>query len=161
VFHKYARCRTNLMSSDAAFRWLKSFFESTLVDSFYIGILVNCCENVILCEPHCGSEPKMVPLRVFANSIVHNGRISMAELILCCGLMIRLRNGMSKEARGMFSTIHRILLSSLTIAQKCLRDTPMQNSVVAYSSGVFNVIELNLMERQLLDLLVFSSKPAI
>ena len=54
----------------------------------------------------------------------------------------------------MYCTRHRILLASLILSDKYLRDTPLRNKSWAVFGTYFSLAEVNLMERQLLYLLV-------
>ncbi|KAK9695271.1 PHO85 cyclin-1 [Basidiobolus ranarum] len=67
----------------------------------------------------------------------------------------RLRQKLPEFARGMQCTCHRIFLAALVIASKYLNDASPKNIYWARYTTIFSLTEVNLMERQLLELLKF------
>lgn len=53
-------------------------------------------------------------------------------------------------------THHRIFLATLIITTKYLHDTALKNKYWVAYAGMFTANEINLMEKQLLQLLVIS-----
>jgi G1/S-specific cyclin PLC1 len=66
----------------------------------------------------------------------------------------KLASKLPKNAEGLSTTLHRIFLACLIISSKFNNDSSPKNSHWAdFTDGLFTVDDINLMERQLLNLL--------
>lgn len=97
-------------------------------------------------------------LPYFIGSLVTGSRISSAVFYIAMLYIHRLRLKLPTTAIGMACTGHRIALASIIIAEKFVCDIPMKNIAWKQHASVFTLAEINLMERQLLELLVKSFK---
>ncbi|KAJ1920479.1 PHO85 cyclin-1 [Mycoemilia scoparia] len=101
------------------------------------------------------SQSSIPSLHSFITNLVVRSRVQAGTLICTLVYLLRLKQRLPKEARGMECTCHRIFLASLIITGKYLNDASPKNKYWAKYSTVFSIPEVNLMEKQLLFLLDF------
>ncbi|ORE06479.1 hypothetical protein BCV72DRAFT_123737 [Rhizopus microsporus var. microsporus] len=99
------------------------------------------------------SIDKVIPLRSFIESIVTKSHTDTGTLISSLSYARRLRKRLSRTSKGMECTHHRIFLATLIITTKYLHDTALKNKYWVAYAGMFTANEINLMEKQLLQLL--------
>ncbi|CEI90582.1 hypothetical protein RMCBS344292_04903 [Rhizopus microsporus] len=102
------------------------------------------------------SIDKVIPLRSFIESIVTKSHTDTGTLISSLSYARRLKKRLSRTSKGMECTHHRIFLATLIITTKYLHDTALKNKYWVAYAGMFTANEINLMEKQLLQLLVIS-----
>ncbi|EIN10200.1 hypothetical protein PUNSTDRAFT_125167 [Punctularia strigosozonata HHB-11173 SS5] len=94
-------------------------------------------------------------LEAFIISIIKHSRVSVPSLLTTLIYLDRLQTKLPKMAKGMPCTRHRVFLATLIVACKYCHDSSPKNKHWAKYAGLFDLAELNLMERQLLFLLDF------
>ncbi|CAO3700676.1 hypothetical protein CU097_009485 [Rhizopus azygosporus] len=99
------------------------------------------------------SIDKVIPLRSFIESIVTKSHTDTGTLISSLSYARRLKKRLSRTSKGMECTHHRIFLATLIITTKYLHDTALKNKYWVAYAGMFTANEINLMEKQLLQLL--------
>ena len=97
---------------------------------------------------------KIPYLSYFIGSLANGSRISSAVFYIAMIYIHRMRLKLPDTAMGMACTGHRIALAAIIIAEKVVCDIPMRNIAWNQHAPVFTLQEINLMERQLLELLV-------
>lgn len=95
-------------------------------------------------------------LDVFITRLVYRTGVKQATLWTTLIYLDRLKAKLPKEAQGMACTRHRVFLAILIVATKYLNDSPPKNIHWAQAASLFNVREVNLMEKQLLYLLDYN-----
>jgi PHO85 cyclin-1 len=116
-------------------------------------------------------QPDRLPaLEDFLAHIILHSNLQVATLLTTLIYLDRLRPKLPKTTRGVstihvshhqFSpkslgmpcTRHRVLLATIVVAAKYLNDASPKNKHWAFYGRLFDVVEVNLMERQLLHLL--------
>jgi hypothetical protein len=103
-------------------------------------------------DPHSVVLPS---LPFFLAQIAQDSQVGAAVLYVGIYYIHQLKSRLSPHAVGMFCTAHRIALASLILAEKYICDIALKNRSWATHAKYFSLREINLMERQLLQLLVF------
>jgi hypothetical protein len=128
------------------------------VSSAMINKMSKLLVSVIRMAPQTNNSLKIPYLSIFISDLVNGSHISSAVFYIAILYIQRLKTKLPKFAFGMACTCHRIALASIIIAEKVVCDIPMKNSAWKQHAQVFNLTEINLMERQLLELLVIREK---
>jgi G1/S-specific cyclin PLC1 len=130
-----------------------------------INHLVNATLKVVPCKkskvyPSPPSSPsnkrnKTLPsLMTFISRIVRYTNVYTGTLLCTQVYLERLASKLPKNAEGLPCTLHRIFLACLIISAKFNNDSSPKNKHWAkYTDGLFKVEDVNLMERQLLQLM--------
>ncbi|CAO3702997.1 unnamed protein product [Rhizopus stolonifer] len=102
------------------------------------------------------SSLSVPPLRVFIESIVTKSNTNTGTLVSSLSYARRLKKLLSHTSRGMECTRHRIFLATLIITTKYIHDTAFKNKHWMNYAEIFRSHEINLMEKQLLQLLDYN-----
>lgn len=119
------------------------------------------CEDSKLQSPsNSSSKDKALPsLMTFITKLVRYTNVYTGTLMATLVYLNKLKTKLPKNAHGLPCTRHRILLSCLILSSKFHNDSSPKNIHWAnYTDGLFNVKDINLMERQLLFLLNWDLK---
>ncbi|KZV61797.1 hypothetical protein PENSPDRAFT_592339, partial [Peniophora sp. CONT] len=100
------------------------------------------------------SEDSNLPkLHEFIASIVDASHVQIPVLLCTVLFLERLRTRLPDMAKGLPCTRHRVFLATLIVAAKYLNDSSPKNKHWAIYAQLFDINEINLMEKQLLFLL--------
>lgn len=119
------------------------------------------CEDSKLKSPsNSTSKDKELPsLMTFITKLVRYTNVYTGTLMATLVYLNKLKTKLPKNAHGLPCTRHRILLSCLILSSKFHNDSSPKNIHWAkYTDGLFNVKDINLMERQLIFLLNWDLK---
>jgi len=144
-----------------------------------ISYLATTASEVIRCEtpsktqdlpptppttPPAGSyfQAPLPTVEEFITSLVERSSVQVPTLMTSLVYLHRLKQRLPPVAKGMRCTVHRIFLAALILAAKSLNDSSPKNkhwarytTVKGYDGFAFSLTEVNLMEKQLLNLLQF------
>ncbi|CEQ41739.1 SPOSA6832_03483 [Sporobolomyces salmonicolor] len=95
------------------------------------------------------------PLPVFVESVVRKSKCHVPTLLCTLVFLERLKERLPQHARGCHTTRHRVFLAALIVTAKYLNDSSPQNKHWVRDAEHFSAAEVNLMERQFLDILNF------
>ena len=103
---------------------------------------------------------KQLPsLMTFLTKLVKYTNVYTGTLMATLIYLQKLKTRLPKNAHGLPCTRHRILLSCLILSSKFHNDSSPKNKHWAkYTDGLFNIKDINLMERQLIFLLNWDLK---
>lgn len=135
-----------------------------------IQLIVNVTLKVIKCKksktflpsppnsPNGKSKP-LPSLMTFISKLVRYTNVYSGTLLSTLVYLEKLSHKLPKNSQGLPCTLHRIFLACLIISSKFNNDSSPKNSHWAdYTDGLFTLEDINLMERQLLNLLNFDVK---
>ncbi|SCU86874.1 LADA_0E00760g1_1 [Lachancea dasiensis] len=147
---------------------VKVLFKSPVTDDM-IRFLTNTTLRVIPCDreqknayPSPPSSPRdtqphkrsLPSLMTFISRLVRYTNVYTSTLLTATCYLHKLQRILPRDAHGLPSTSHRIFLACLILSAKFHNDSSPQNRHWAeYTDGVFCLEDVNLMERQLLQLL--------
>ncbi|PGH19087.1 hypothetical protein AJ79_00121 [Helicocarpus griseus UAMH5409] len=110
-------------------------------------------------------SPPIPSLAEFICSIVNRSHVEVPTLMTSLVFLGRLRAKLPAMSKGMRCTAHRIFLASLILAAKNLNDSSPKNkhwsrytAVKGFPDFGFSLPEVNLMERQMLELLEWETR---
>lgn len=145
---------------------LKILFKSPVTDDM-IRYLTNTTLSVLPCareprqaypsppsSPGAASKRALPSLMTFITRLVRYTNVYTSTLLTATCYLEKLRRLLPRDAHGLPSTGHRIFLACLILSAKYHNDSSPQNKHwAAYTDGLFCLDDVNLMERQLLQLL--------
>ena len=105
-------------------------------------------------SPSKEQQFRMPSLRTFITRLVRYTNVYTPTLLATACYLNKLRRILPQGVRGASSTIHRLFLSCLVLSAKYHNDSsPLNKHWAQYTDGLFSTSDINLMERQLLQLL--------
>lgn len=97
---------------------------------------------------------RLPSLRTFITRLVRYTNVYTQTLLTTVCYLNKLQRILPKDAKGLPSTIHRLFLACLILSAKFHNDSsPLNKHWAKYTDGLFTLEDINLMERQLLNLL--------
>lgn len=143
------------MTSAQDLRALKVFVRSPVTQDMIHKLVVTTLQVIPCQDDKAKSGRRSMPsLMTFINRLVKHTNVYTGTLMATLVLLNRLKVKLPHNAQGLACTRHRIFLSCLILASKFHNDSSPKNvHWAAYTDGLFSLKDINLMERQLLQLL--------
>lgn len=105
-------------------------------------------------SPNSRNKDHLPSLMTFISRLVRYTNVYTPTLLATVCYLNKLRRILPRDATGLPSTIHRLFLACLILSSKFHNDSSPKNVHWArYTDGLFSLEDINLMERQLLQLL--------
>lgn len=105
-------------------------------------------------SPNSRNKDHLPSLMTFISRLVRYTNVYTPTLLATVCYLNKLKRILPKDATGLPSTIHRLFLACLILSSKYHNDSSPKNVHWArYTDGLFSLEDINLMERQLLQLL--------
>jgi PHO85 cyclin-1 len=120
-----------------------------------IDLMTSIASNVIQVHETANTSTSLPNLPTFIESIIRKSESKASVMFLATVYVDRLRSRLPTSARGLPCTRHRVFLAAVIVAYKYLNDVSIKNKNWARITPLFSLSEINLMERQFLDLLTF------
>ena len=103
---------------------------------------------------HSSKRNQLPSLMTFISRIVRYTNVYTGTLLCTQVYLERLSSKLPKNAEGLPCTLHRLFLACLIISAKFNNDSsPKNKHWTRYTDGLFKLEDVNLMERQLLQLM--------
>lgn len=97
---------------------------------------------------------KLPSLMTFISRLVRHTNVYTSTLLTTACYLNKLKCILPRDASGLPSTVHRIFLACLILSAKFHNDSsPLNKHWASYTDGLFTLEDINLMERQLIQLL--------
>ena len=123
------------------------------VSQTMVSFLADTTRSVVHTPAH-HTDSSLPTLEQFIDSLVEQTHVYTPTLLTAAVYLQRLRKVLPRDAQGVGSTAHRIFLACLILSAKNHNDSsPLNKHWTKYSDGLFTLQDVNLMERQLLQLL--------
>ncbi|KAK5959873.1 cyclin family protein PWA37_002943 [Arxiozyma heterogenica] len=99
-------------------------------------------------------QQRLPSLRTFITRLVRYTNVYTQTLLTTACYLNKLKRILPRDAKGLPSTVHRLFLACLILSAKFHNDSsPLNKHWAKYTDGLFSCDDINLMERQLLNLL--------
>lgn len=99
-------------------------------------------------------QQRLPSLRTFITRLVRYTNVYTQTLLTTACYLNKLKRILPRDAKGLPSTVHRLFLACLILSAKFHNDSsPLNKHWAKYTDGLFSCEDINLMERQLLNLL--------
>ncbi|KAI7905737.1 uncharacterized protein BX663DRAFT_500737 [Cokeromyces recurvatus] len=105
---------------------------------------------------HTNTTKAPMSLREYIEYVMERSHLDTGTLLTSLCYARRLKTKLFHTSKGMGCTHHRIFLATLIIASKYIHDSAIKNKYwIEYALNLFSGAEINLMEKQLLQLLEY------
>lgn len=148
---------TGVAETQSSLALLRQLYSQPPTEKMVL-LATEVAEKSIDCSPHqpTAFQVQLPALASFVRHLAKRAKLNAATFLTAVVYLHRLSSKLPTTARGMSCTRHRIFLAAVLLATKYMNDIPLKNSTWALYSFLFNTVEVNLMERQLLFLLDYN-----